>query len=314
MPFRNLCPFCPEYKGCFVQTLRPLESSGRTCQHDESSCSDRSSHLLGGIYEQVLGGRTFQSQWRSQWLLLGNGTSLCYCKSLGSNMLLFPRNRAVLGWCRIPRSSPFRSKWGAHLRRTPFCKAAVDGTVWGRIRDGWMHSPLTWSEVPEGMDVLSLFENVNSDLVSGFAILLGKATVRQVKQCSSGSNGLPLLSTWSILLSLRTQRRCAFFLHCDYLQLHSHTYLTSLQTHHFLVYGSIHVCPFPSLPVPSVQPWAVMSVTWFALIPMSLILTLQSCLYLWKSMSQLGLNLLHVTFRKIWKSRWGKNKPKESIK
>lgn len=89
---------------------------------------------------------------------------------------------AVLGWWRIPRSSPFRSKWGTQLRITPFCKAALGGIPGGLLQPRWMDSLwLTRSEFPERAVLSAPFENVNSDLVSMFAIWLGKATVRQVK-------------------------------------------------------------------------------------------------------------------------------------
>lgn len=157
VPFRNLHPLHSVCEGCFAQILRLVESSGRSCQGDESSHSDRPSDLPDGILEQVRGERTLQSQWRSQWLLLGNGTLLCNCKPSGSNVFLFPRNRncAVLGWCRIPRGSPFRSKWGAQQRITPFCKAALGGFAWGLLQPRWMD--LLWLNALRGSGGSSAF-------------------------------------------------------------------------------------------------------------------------------------------------------------
>lgn len=84
VPLRNMCLFILHIKGCFVQVLRHLESSGRTCQCDESSCSDRSSICWMAFWSRSLG-KGLHSQWRSQRLLLGNGTLLCHCKSSRPN-------------------------------------------------------------------------------------------------------------------------------------------------------------------------------------------------------------------------------------
>lgn len=41
--------------GCFAQIHRHRESSGRTCQTEDSSCYDSSADLLMAFLEQVLG-------------------------------------------------------------------------------------------------------------------------------------------------------------------------------------------------------------------------------------------------------------------
>lgn len=140
-------PLHPSHKRMLCSNPRVLGILGENLSAWWISMFWQELSLLDGILEQVLGERILHSKWRSQWLLLGNGILLCHCKSLGSNKN-FPEIVTVLRWPRIPRSSPFRTKWGAQQRITSFCTAAFGCVVWGLLQPGWMD--LLWLNMLRG--------------------------------------------------------------------------------------------------------------------------------------------------------------------